>query len=63
VLPRKVLEHRGAELTELDVDAVLARAPEVCVERPARRRPTPTSVSRWVRVVPTSPSRPPTTSS
>ncbi|PVZ13275.1 sensor histidine kinase [Actinomycetospora cinnamomea] len=31
VLPRKVLDHRGTELTELDVDAVLARAPEVCV--------------------------------
>ncbi|MDD7932158.1 DUF4118 domain-containing protein [Actinomycetospora straminea] len=31
VLPRKVFHHRGAELTELDVDAVLARAPEVCV--------------------------------
>lgn len=31
VLPRLVLHHRGTELTELDVDAVLARAPEVCV--------------------------------
>ncbi|MEJ2861385.1 sensor histidine kinase [Actinomycetospora flava] len=31
VLPRKVIDHRGTELTELDVDAVLARAPEVCV--------------------------------
>lgn len=31
VLPRTVLDHRGAELSELDVDAVLARAPEVCV--------------------------------
>jgi two-component system, OmpR family, sensor histidine kinase KdpD len=31
VLPRTVLEHRGTELSELDVDAVLARAPEVCV--------------------------------
>ncbi|MHC1561093.1 sensor histidine kinase [Actinomycetospora sp. C-140] len=31
VLPRAVYEHRGAELSELDVDAVLARAPEVCV--------------------------------
>ncbi|WP_328310647.1 sensor histidine kinase [Actinomycetospora sp. NBC_00405] len=31
VLPRTVLDHRGTELRELDVDAVLARAPEVCV--------------------------------
>ena len=31
VLPRAVLDHRGTALTELDVDAVLARAPEVCV--------------------------------
>ncbi|MFC5137921.1 ATP-binding protein [Actinomycetospora rhizophila] len=31
VLPRRVLDHRGTALTELDVDAVLARAPEVCV--------------------------------
>ncbi|HEY2192789.1 MAG TPA: DUF4118 domain-containing protein [Actinomycetospora sp.] len=31
VLPRAVIGHRGSELTELDVDGVLARAPEVCV--------------------------------
>ncbi len=31
VLPRTVLDHRGTELRELDVDAVLARSPEVCV--------------------------------
>ena len=29
VLPRRHVEHRGAQLTELDVDAVLARAPQV----------------------------------
>jgi two-component system, OmpR family, sensor histidine kinase KdpD len=29
VVPRRLVEHRGTELTELDVDAVLARAPEV----------------------------------
>lgn len=29
ILPRRVLTHRGVELTELDVDAVLARAPQV----------------------------------
>ncbi|CAA9262075.1 MAG: Osmosensitive K+ channel histidine kinase KdpD [uncultured Actinomycetospora sp.] len=31
VLPRKDVDHRGTEFSELDVDAVLARAPEVCV--------------------------------
>ncbi|WP_061296497.1 sensor histidine kinase [Herbidospora cretacea] len=29
ILPRKVMEYRGGEFTELDVDAVLARAPRV----------------------------------
>jgi len=29
VVPRKIVDHRGTTLTELDVDAVLARAPEV----------------------------------
>ena len=29
VLPRRKVGHRGVELTELDVDAVLARAPQV----------------------------------
>ncbi|WP_330473930.1 sensor histidine kinase KdpD [Terrabacter sp. C0L_2] len=29
VLPRRTVEHRGSRLTELDVDAVLARRPEV----------------------------------
>lgn len=31
LVPRATITHRGAELTELDVDAVLRRAPEVCV--------------------------------
>ncbi|XVV01141.1 DUF4118 domain-containing protein [Actinosynnema sp. CA-248983] len=31
VVPRRVLRHRGAEFAEMDVDAVLARAPEVAV--------------------------------
>ncbi|WP_216208946.1 sensor histidine kinase [Amycolatopsis aidingensis] len=31
VVPRKRLTHRGHELTEMDVDAVLRRAPEVAV--------------------------------
>src|SRR3954452_22763082 len=29
ILPRRTIAHRGTELTALDVDAVLARAPEV----------------------------------
>lgn len=31
VVPRQVLEHRGAVLTDMDVDAVLSRAPEVAL--------------------------------
>ncbi|MEV0134460.1 histidine kinase, partial [Dactylosporangium sp. NPDC050688] len=31
VLPRATLRHRGAEFTEMDLDAVLARRPEVVV--------------------------------
>ncbi|MBO3102156.1 sensor histidine kinase [Cellulomonas fengjieae] len=31
VLPRRIVPHRGSELTELDVDAVLARAPQVAM--------------------------------
>ncbi|MEK8225373.1 hypothetical protein NKG05_03410 [Oerskovia sp. M15] len=29
VLPRRVVSHRDVELTELDVEAVIARAPQV----------------------------------
>jgi two-component system sensor histidine kinase KdpD len=31
VLPRRVVEHRGAAFTEMDIDAVLARAPQVAL--------------------------------
>src|SRR3954451_19712769 len=31
VMPRKTISYRGAELTEMDLDAVLARKPEVAV--------------------------------
>ena len=31
MLPRRVLTHRGSEFTELDVEAVLARAPQVAM--------------------------------
>lgn len=31
VVPRRQLNHRGRDLTEMDVDAILARAPEVAI--------------------------------
>jgi len=31
VIPRKVIEYRGVQLTEMDVDAVLARKPKIAV--------------------------------
>jgi two-component system sensor histidine kinase KdpD len=31
VVPRRVLEHRGATFEEMDVDAVIARGPEVAL--------------------------------
>lgn len=31
VVPRRTMDYRGAEFTEMDVDAVLARAPQVAV--------------------------------
>ena len=31
VVPRRTVEHRGTDLTELDVDAVLARGPQVAL--------------------------------
>ncbi|HEY0617959.1 MAG TPA: universal stress protein, partial [Kribbella sp.] len=31
VVPRRILDHRGASFTELDLDALLARRPEVAV--------------------------------
>ncbi|MDX6247397.1 MAG: two-component system, OmpR family, sensor histidine kinase KdpD [Kribbellaceae bacterium] len=31
VMPRRILDHRGASFTELDVDALLARRPEVAL--------------------------------
>jgi two-component system sensor histidine kinase KdpD len=31
VIPRRIVEYRGAKLDEMDIDAVLARKPQVCV--------------------------------
>ncbi|GEL99330.1 sensor histidine kinase [Cellulomonas terrae] len=49
VLPRRTVEHRGTELTELDVDAVLARAPQVVMvdELAHTNVPGSTHPKRW----------------
>ena len=70
VVPRRTVEHRGTDLTELDVDAVVARRPEVALvdelahtNAPgvaARRSGGRTSTSSWM---PASTSSPPSTSS
>jgi two-component system sensor histidine kinase KdpD len=31
VIPRKVIEYRGVQMEEMDVDAIIARKPQVCV--------------------------------
>jgi len=48
-LPRKVVRHRGAEFAELDVDALLARAPEVAVvdELAHTNAPGSRNAKRW----------------
>jgi two-component system sensor histidine kinase KdpD len=49
VLPRRVLTYRGSEFTELDVDAVLARAPQVAMIDELAHTNVPGSVhaKRW----------------
>src|ERR1700735_1377061 len=49
VLPRKVVEYRGTRFEEMDVDAVLARAPEVaCVDELAHTNiPGSRNEKRW----------------
>ena len=49
VVPRRVQVHRGVELTELDVDAVLARAPQVAMVDELAHTNVPGSVhpKRW----------------
>ena len=58
VLPRRRVEYRGVELEELDLDAVLAAAPELAIvdelahtNAPARGTPSGTRMSRrfWRR--------------
>jgi two-component system sensor histidine kinase KdpD len=48
-VPRKAMEHRGAHFTELDLDAVLARAPEVVLvdELAHTNVPGSSNAKRW----------------
>jgi two-component system sensor histidine kinase KdpD len=43
VVPRLRVEHRGATFTELDVEAVVARRPEVRTSRRSSRRASTSS--------------------
>ncbi|MEO6879414.1 MAG: universal stress protein, partial [Mycobacteriaceae bacterium] len=49
VVPRRVVEHRGAGLAEMDIDAVLARHPDVAVvdELAHRNAPGARHEKRW----------------
>ncbi|MGZ3142920.1 DUF4118 domain-containing protein [Lentzea chajnantorensis] len=49
IVPRRRSTHRGVELTEMDVDAVLARAPEVAVvdELAHTNAPGSRNAKRW----------------
>lgn len=49
VVPRRVVQHGATMLTELDVDAVLARAPQVCLVDELAHTNAPGSVhaKRW----------------
>jgi two-component system sensor histidine kinase KdpD len=49
VVPRRAVRHGATTLTELDVDAVLARAPEVCLvdELAHTNAPGSVHVKRW----------------
>ncbi|WP_440901499.1 DUF4118 domain-containing protein, partial [Actinosynnema sp.] len=49
VLPRKEVRHRGTTITEMDVDAVLARAPEIAVvdELAHTNAPGSRNAKRW----------------
>jgi two-component system sensor histidine kinase KdpD len=53
VLPRRVVEHRGVRLEELDVDAALARRPELILvdELAHTNAPGSRHVKRWQDVV------------
>ncbi|MFF1574389.1 DUF4118 domain-containing protein [Leifsonia sp. NPDC058292] len=49
VVPRRVVTHRGIELTELDLDAVLARAPQIALvdELAHTNAPGSANEKRW----------------
>lgn len=48
-VPRQVLSHRGVELTEMDVDAVIARAPQIALvdELAHTNAPGARNAKRW----------------
>jgi two-component system sensor histidine kinase KdpD len=49
VVPRRVVEHRGAQLTEMDLDALLARQPKVALvdELAHTNAPGSRNAKRW----------------
>ena len=49
VIPRRVTEHRGIELEEMDLEAVIARRPDVALvdELPHTNAPGSTNEKRW----------------
>ena len=53
LIPRKGVEYRGHEFEEMDTDAILARAPEVCAvdEFPHTNVPGSERVKRWEDVL------------
>jgi len=53
VVPRRMIEHRGAEFAEMDIDAVLARKPEVALvdELAHTNVPGSRNEKRWQDVV------------
>jgi two-component system sensor histidine kinase KdpD len=53
VLPRRVIDHRGVKLEELDVDAALARKPELILvdELAHTNAPGSSHVKRWQDVI------------
>jgi two-component system sensor histidine kinase KdpD len=53
IIPRKKMEYRGAEFEEMDTDAVIARAPAVCLvdEFPHTNVPGSDRAKRWEDVL------------
>jgi two-component system, OmpR family, sensor histidine kinase KdpD len=53
IVPRKRIEYRGSYFEEMDVDAILSRAPEICVvdEFPHTNIPGSRNTKRWEDVI------------